>query len=123
MIEINNENSILNTWGGWGDLHQIQDPFLAELRKQWNDWLIEKYKDDESLRKAWKARSEPLGNEMLYGNLESQKWFAEVDAETVCQKRETEGMFRFIVEKNGKETWHPLLISRTHTFPCHSFRR
>ena len=58
----------------------------------------------------------PLGNEMLYGNLESQKWYAEVDDETVCRKRETNGVFRFEVEKNGKESWHPILISRTHSF-------
>ena len=58
----------------------------------------------------------PFDNEMLYGNLESQKWYAEVDTETVCRKRETNGVFRFEVEKNGKESWHPLLISRTHTF-------
>jgi len=58
----------------------------------------------------------PLGKEMLYGKLESQKWYAEVDEETVCQKRETKGIFRFEVQKNGKESWHPLLISRTHTF-------
>ena len=116
MIEINNEDSILNTWGGWGDLHQIQDPFLAELRRLWNEWLIEKYNDDAGLRRAWKVRSEPLGAELLYGNFESQKWFAEVDDETVCRKKETGGMFRFEVEKNGKETWHPLLISRTHSF-------
>ena len=58
----------------------------------------------------------PLGKEMLYGRLESQKWFAETDAETLCRKRESKGIFRFEVENNGTESWHPLLISRTHTF-------
>jgi hypothetical protein len=58
----------------------------------------------------------PLGQEMLYGRFESQKWFAETDSDTVCRKRETKGIFRFEVEKHGIESWHPLLISRTHTF-------
>ena len=53
---------------------------------------------------------------MLYGHLESQKWYAEEDEATICRKREIKGIFRFEVEKNGKETWHPILISRTHTF-------
>ena len=58
----------------------------------------------------------PLGKEMLFGRLESQKWYAETDSETVCRKRESRGVFRFEVVKNGKESWHPLLISRPHTF-------
>ncbi|MDR0326789.1 MAG: carbohydrate binding domain-containing protein [Planctomycetaceae bacterium] len=58
----------------------------------------------------------PLGKEMLYGKFESQKWFTETDEETLCRKRESKGIFRFEVAKNGKESWHPLLISGTHTF-------
>ena len=58
----------------------------------------------------------PLGKEMLYGRLESQKWFVETNVQTLCRKREIRGVFRFEVEKKGKESWHPLLISRTHTF-------
>ncbi len=60
MIEINNENSILNGWGGWGGLEVIQDPFLADLRTLWNDWLKKRYETDEALKAAWKTSAGEL---------------------------------------------------------------
>ncbi|MDR0328939.1 MAG: carbohydrate binding domain-containing protein [Planctomycetaceae bacterium] len=116
MIEINNENSILNTWGGWGDLAQIQDPFLADLRKQWNEWLVAKYKDDAGLRKAWRARSEPLGSEMLKnGNFDDgyvpdyNGWNWETDAKTNAPISNADGALRMDVKQKGEVAWHPQL--------------
>jgi len=118
MIEINNENSILNTWGGWGNLDQIQDPFLADLRRQWNEWLIEKYGDDANLRRAWNARSEPLGNEMLRNSdfangfvpSGSGGWNWETNADTVAPISNVNGILRMDVRDKGGITWHPQLI-------------
>jgi hypothetical protein len=53
----------------------------------------------------------PLGIEMLPGKFESQKWYPEVDAETIIKKVQSGNIFRFEVKKNGKQTWHPILIA------------
>jgi len=118
MIEINNEDSILNTWGGWGDLHQIRDPFLAELRRLWNEWLIEKYKDDAALRTAWRARNEPLGNEMLRnGNFDNgyvpsyDGWHWETNANSDAPIANVNGVLRMDVKHRGDVAWHPQLIA------------
>ena len=117
MIEINNENSIVCMWGGWGGLDQIRDPFLAELRKLWNAWLIEKYKDDAGLRKAWKAQSEPFGNEMLKnGDFANgyvpdwQGWNWETDDKTDAPISNVNGVLRMDIKRKGEVDWHPQLI-------------
>ena len=117
MIEINNENSILCMWGGWGGLDVIQDSFLAELRRLWNDWLIEKYKDDAGLRKAWGARSEPLGNEMLKNNNFNNGyvpnwdgWNWETNANSDAPIANVNGVLLMDVRKKGDIAWHPQLI-------------
>jgi len=94
----------------------LQRTTFAQPTAAWqrSNFLKQSNKDEDAPQGAEKIQNDP--REMLYGNLESQKWFAEVDEETVCRKREINGVFRFEVEKNGKESWHPLLISRTHTF-------
>ncbi|GHT20930.1 hypothetical protein FACS189419_01010 [Planctomycetales bacterium] len=62
------------------------------------------------------AQEVPIGGEMLYGKLESTKWFPEKDERTQCKKIQRDGIFRFVVERNGIETWHPILISGHHPF-------
>jgi hypothetical protein len=70
---------------------------------------------DEESANTWQLNSKPMGGEMLYGNFESQKWWVQTDDDAVWRKREVEGTFRFEVEKNGKMSWIPLLISGGHT--------
>ncbi|MDR2116383.1 MAG: carbohydrate binding domain-containing protein, partial [Planctomycetaceae bacterium] len=119
MIEINNENSIVCMWGGWGGLDVIQDPFLADLRKLWNDWLKTKYKNDTQLRKAWNCRSVPLGDELLKnGNFENgyvpingQGWSWETDEVVDASVTNNNGILRLDVRKKGKVDWHPQLIA------------
>jgi hypothetical protein len=56
------------------------------------------------------------GTEMLHGRLECQRWYPEVDSETVCKKVQSGTVFRFEVKKNGKESWHPILMATRQTF-------
>jgi hypothetical protein len=58
----------------------------------------------------------PPGTELLSGRIESQKWSLETDEDTVCRKRQQGNVFRFEVKKNGKKSWHPLLIAGRLTF-------
>ncbi len=64
FIEINNENGLIMEWTN-GTLDKMPDPFAAELRRQWNDWLTKKYGDAAKLAAAWKSGEEPLGPEMI----------------------------------------------------------
>ena len=114
MIEINNENSILTMWGGWGGLEVIQDPFLADLRNLWNDWLKAKYADDAALQKAWNCRAVPLGNEILH-NADFRSgigagWNWETNANTDAPVTNDNGILKMDVRKKGDIAWHPQLI-------------
>ncbi|MDR0869811.1 MAG: carbohydrate binding domain-containing protein [Planctomycetaceae bacterium] len=122
MIEINNENSVVCMWGGWGGLDVIQDPFLANLRKQWNNFLKAKYKTDDALKTAWKAKNEPLGTEMLrHGAAPGTKfsktfspngdgWQLETDKEAKSIFTNKDGILQLDVQKKGSVSWHPQLI-------------
>ena len=114
MIEINNENSIVAQWGGSRDakIMTMPAPYITEFQKQWNVFLKRKYETDEALAKAWKFQNTPLGEEILRGNSEQQKWNLEVNQETVCRASETDGVFRLEVEKHGRVSWNPQLNSR-----------
>ncbi|MDR3198216.1 MAG: carbohydrate binding domain-containing protein, partial [Planctomycetaceae bacterium] len=118
MIEINNENSIVCMWGGWGGLDVIQDPFLGDLRKLWNDWLKTKYKNDTELRKAWNCRSVPSGEELLKkagfdnGYIPDGKgWNWETDAVADAAAANNNGILQLDVRKKGNVDWHPQLIA------------
>jgi hypothetical protein len=70
----------------------------------------------EESANARKLKNKPMGDEMLYGNFESQKWFVQTDDDAVWRKREKNGVFRFELKKNGKVSWIPLFLSVGHTF-------
>ena len=64
FMEIQNENGLIHTWLG-GGIDELSDVFLRELQRQWNDYLKDKYETTENLKKKWKVKKEPLGEEML----------------------------------------------------------
>ncbi len=120
MIEINNENSIVSQWcgGGSAKLLNMPDPYGAEFRKRWNEFLRKKHKTTAELSQAWNCVDEPLGDEMLARGtniatrIETQKWDVETDSETKYTRIASDGVMRLKVEKLGKVSWHPQLIAR-----------
>ncbi|MGL4943394.1 MAG: carbohydrate binding domain-containing protein [Thermoguttaceae bacterium] len=106
MIEINNENSILCMWGGWGGLDVIGDPFLADLKTRWNDWLATKYKSDDAIRKAWFGNIEPLGEEILRDKNRNFETDAKADATATTR----DGVLTLDVRSKGEVAWHPQLV-------------
>ena len=81
IVEINNENSLF-MWDAKQKLASLPAPYDAELRRQWNDWLLAKYKSRDGVATAWSAGSEPLGSQMLtdanFATLGgSSPWYAE----------------------------------------------
>jgi len=118
MIEISNENSIVEQWayGRNAPLMNMPEPYSTEFQRQWNEFLRQKYGTDEALAQAWQFQSAPLGAEMLRGDSERQKWHVETNPETVHRVSETNGVLRIEVERHGRVSWNPQLVSRTHTF-------
>jgi hypothetical protein len=55
FFEINNENSLVN-WSGdapGAHLDKLPEPFKGDLIAKWNAFLLDRYKTDDALTKAW----------------------------------------------------------------------
>lgn len=59
QIEITNENSFSRL--GPGIAAGLPEPYRGEFRRQWNAWLVARYPDTATLRRAWGAASEAPG--------------------------------------------------------------
>lgn len=64
VVEINNENALFQNYHS-GTIDRLPDPYAAEFRKQWNEWLRKKYVSTTALLDAWKWTPTPLGNEQI----------------------------------------------------------
>ncbi|MEW6304123.1 MAG: carbohydrate binding domain-containing protein [Verrucomicrobiota bacterium] len=64
FVEINNENGLVHAWLGH-DVDKLPDVFLKDLRRQWNEWLRQRYGTTANLRDAWNAGAQPVGAELL----------------------------------------------------------
>ena len=122
MVEISNEDSIILVWMNvWGNLSfdTLPDPYLAELRRLWNDFLKKKYPSTEAMHKAWAIINEPLGEEMLpRGNFDTpfeingDGWWLQTDEVVDCDAKVQDGVLRINVRKMGRESWVPQLMYR-----------
>lgn len=64
FVEINNEQGLVHGWLG-GNVDRLPEVFLADLRRQWNDWLKARHGDTAKLRAAWQAGEERPGPQLL----------------------------------------------------------
>jgi hypothetical protein len=64
FVEIHNENGLIHAWLG-NRVEALPEVFLADLRRQWNKWLADRYGTAERLAEAWGRTAEPLGRRML----------------------------------------------------------
>jgi hypothetical protein len=97
MVEINNESSLLYAWQrGELDRYAVGE-YRAELTRQWNEWLRQRYRETAALRSAWGPSAEP-GPELLSG-----AWRLEVHAPAQAQLEPTEdgSAVRVVVARNG----------------------
>jgi len=119
MIEINNENALFAEWC-WNHLDALVDPFAAELKQQWNDWLKERYGTIDALRASWDEKIEPLGDEMLqadqFAGSFGRPWILQTDQVTEATATTTDdgpdGRRKLIVDirRAGSESWIPQLL-------------
>ncbi len=112
MVEINNENAAFDEYRK-GALDDLPEPYAALFRKLWNARLLKKYGDDEGLRKAWNAKREPLGAEMLavgdFAGDWQHAWSLQLDQISEVEATAKDGVLRIAVRKNGRESWIPQL--------------
>ena len=64
IVEINNENALTQEWWG-GRLDEMPPAYVDELQKQLESFLVEKYGDFETIKRAWGVLDEPAAAEML----------------------------------------------------------
>lgn len=115
FVEINNENGLIHGFLG-GVTDRIPAVFQADLQRQWNEWLIAKYGNTQTLRQAWGERSEPLGSEMLTnGDYTSglNGWILEQHAGAQASATQSTSAppgytrsVRIEVTKPGTQSWH-----------------
>jgi hypothetical protein len=91
FIEINNENGFVMEWNN-GSFDDMPDPYAAELRRQWNEWLRKKYGTDAKLRETWNQGVEPLGEELVNSNLNQwqEHWFLEQNGGAKAEARNSQ---------------------------------
>jgi hypothetical protein len=114
FVEINNENGLLQHWLG-GGFDRLPAPFADELSRQWNAWLKARYTTNSKLLKAWAARREPLGRELLNnpsGPGQLGGWNVEQHQGAVAKaqiEQDVAGQsaaLRIQVDKPGEQAWH-----------------
>jgi hypothetical protein len=111
FVEINNENGLMMEWNN-GSLDNMPDPYAAEFRKQWNDWLAKKYGRQDKLASAWNQGSEPVGRELLQpsGGEKITPWVFEkhggAEGGAVTENLGDSWRFHVRVTKPGAENWH-----------------
>lgn len=108
IVEINNENGLIHTWMS-GAFDALPDVFARDLQRQWNQWLAARYSGTAALSKAWGARNEPLGKEMLFNaglerNLNG--WNVEQHAGAAVDASAQDGTVTLRVRKPGSDSWH-----------------
>lgn len=108
FVEINNENGALQSWF-LGVYDAMPAVFQDDLQRQWNEWLLNKYRETARLRRAWGERSEPLGESLLQNaNFERglDAWTLEQHAGAEATAELVEGALRIQIRRAGSAGWH-----------------
>ena len=66
MMELANENSIIHSW--FSKTHKfpsLVEPYKSEFIAKWNEYLLNKYGDTETLKKAWFGAAGGNGTELM----------------------------------------------------------
>lgn len=118
FVEINNENSLFQQYLD-GNMDLWPDSIRALLQEKWNQWLAEEHDDTAAMAKAWGAREESFGSEMLTA-LDSSAfthddagWVLErhsgAQAQAIVNAHDRTGA-RIKVTESGTEGWHVQLV-------------
>ncbi len=87
VVEITNENTIFNYWGGTVDA--LPESYRKELNGQWNRWLKKHYATTDALKRAWTAGDKPYGpNRLLNSDFATgaENWGLEINTAPAAAK-------------------------------------
>jgi hypothetical protein len=117
FVEINNENGLIHAWLG-GVVDKLPEVFQPELKRQWNQWLSQRYGSSARLRQAWGVKDEALGDEMLANpgfSRGTEHWLIErhggaeataSSCDDVPEALRGVKSARLVVTKPGTQSWH-----------------
>lgn len=110
LVEINNEDGLLREWRT-GNLDEMTEPFLGDLRRRWNTSLRSQYSDNAGLRAAWGIREETLGAPMLTDAVTSKSGAAGWNLQVIGNAKATlnragGGALELSADARGAEHWH-----------------
>ncbi len=109
IVEINNENSIMHVWPGHplGEGFTLMaEPYQNELRRQWNAWLADRYRDDAAIQAAWFPQRKVEAAPSLEGGWQGNGiGDAAVTLEPVDPANPSEGFTAEVTQSTGTD-WH-----------------
>ncbi|MFH1367489.1 MAG: discoidin domain-containing protein [Elusimicrobiota bacterium] len=113
FVEINNENGVIISWlRGYYD--KLTEDFSADMKKEWNEYLLKKYKTAENLKKTWSI-NDPPGKELLANgdfSKGTENWYVEQhEGARIVNTVEKDGpgvknASKIEVVKTGAYNWH-----------------
>ena len=119
LVELNNENALLRNYVS-GAIDGLPDPYAAEFRRQWNEWLRKKYASTEALHDAWKWVDTPLTDEQISEgsfnepvSVDGKKWILSPGSAKASAGAGDGGVFRIEVTREGDEYFPKLFRSVT----------
>jgi hypothetical protein len=121
IVEINNENSLF-MWRAEQTIADLPEPYAAELRRQWNAWLANRYGDRAKLAVAWSAGVEAAGPNLLRDPGDVRAWHLEQDGGVAASASAGERGVRVAVSRVDGTNWHVQLnqpglkIEKGHTY-------
>jgi carbohydrate binding protein with CBM4/9 domain len=112
FVEITNENSLF-MWNAEDRLRSLPSIYGAILQRLYTGWLLNRYKSDVALRRAWSDGAQPLGDNRL-GSLTpspgaawSGAWSLGLHAGCQAEVREIpEGAVRVRILRADETNWH-----------------
>lgn len=116
MVELNNENALFRGYLS-GAMDRLPGPYAAEFRRQWNEWLKNKYDSTKALKAAWNWVATPLSDEQIPEGAfdtpvspDGKKWiFSLESAEATCGAEG--GVLKIDVTREGHQFFPKLFRS------------
>ena len=132
-VELTNENSLFNGWFGWNSDNIFEEKtdgigtyYSRELDTMFNNWLAEKYIDNETLKQSWEgSNSGELEELVKNGSFEQNftnwsNYVKTTDAQGIISidsddKQSGARSAKIVVSSAGSEYWHIQLKTNNFT--------
>ena len=104
FVEINNENGLIHAWHS-RYLDSLPTHYEQVLSKQWNQWLVSKYGNTETLLNYWETIDEPIGASLVTDVI-AEGWNLEVHGEALASLDVQNSTATLRVTQTDEAAWH-----------------